>query len=263
MGWLSGSSKGPSQVPGWALTANDFIDRAVLVVLLSVMWIVFTLLGLVVLGAAPATCSAADILRTRREDRTVHVFADMWRGYRQNFVRANTRMLPLMFVQVCAALTIWMMMQQGGMGPMLVVSLGVAVVALAWSTASLSMVVANARVRRQDLLVSYRLALLLPGAVPLRTLGVLALVAIWSVIAVTIPLVGFLLGAGIALEICGAMLANAVDDLLERIDTESRAEVGVDHSQEDMGASRLAAAAAHDAARQEALRRESGADNTP
>ena len=61
--------------------------------------VVLTLLGLVVLGVAPASCAAADAYISGREGDRVRVWRTMWTSYRSQFVRANTRMLPLLVVQ--------------------------------------------------------------------------------------------------------------------------------------------------------------------
>ena len=95
----SGGPGGPSQVPGWVLSANEVIERLFLMVRIHLLWCVLTLLGLVVLGLAPATAAAADALIASREGGRLRVLPVMWDSYRRQFVRVNARMLPLMAVR--------------------------------------------------------------------------------------------------------------------------------------------------------------------
>lgn len=235
------------------MRANGVIDRAVSVIALSVMWILLSALGLIAFGVAPATCAVADVLRARREGRGSHLFSELWSGYRRAFVRANARMLPLMAVQVAAIWSMRTAMASGGMDVLHVAMAGVGVAALAWSTASLAMIVACERIRRQDLAVSYRLALLMPGALPFRAVITLALVAIWALVCATVPVLVIILGAGLALDVTGMMLSRSADELLERLDANAQPEFGLPEETDGH-----VETAAHEATSVQAARQETG-----
>jgi len=207
-------------VPAWVLWGNDLIDRALLVVMVSLLWILTSALGLVVLGVAPATCAGADLLRDRREGRHVRVLAGWWGGVRREVVRANVRMLPLMVVQVSAVMTLWLAFQRGST-PGGVIAIGVAAIVLVWVTAAVAAIVACARLRRQEVLVTWRVTLLLPGALPVRSLLQLVLTGAWSLLCVAAPPLAVMLGAGVALDLCGAVLARPIDALLAQVDESS------------------------------------------
>ncbi|MGJ9384670.1 YesL family protein [Salipaludibacillus sp. CF4.18] len=66
---------------------------------LNILWVVFTLVGLVVLGLGPAT--AATFAVTRKwitEDVEIAIFPTFWRSYRTEFLRANFFTLGMAFV---------------------------------------------------------------------------------------------------------------------------------------------------------------------
>jgi uncharacterized membrane protein YesL len=198
------------------------------------LWIALSALGLFVLGIAPATCAVADVLRRKREGYGVKLLSGTWSFYRREFVRSNLRMLPLMLVQFAAIGTIRTAFAGGVLGAPQVLTVGISVAGLAWSTVSLAMMVACERIRRQDFLVTYRLALLLPGALPFRSIAVLVLVTLWASVCITIVPLAILLGAGIAAELTGVLLTRHVDSLLERIDLATTSRLSLnDHGSGD------------------------------
>lgn len=215
----SGGPGGPSQVPGWVLSANEVIERLFLMVRIHLLWCVLTLLGLVVLGLAPATAAAADALIASREGGRLRVLPVMWDSYRRQFVRVNARMLPLMAVQAGALVTLWIIFS-GAVASiaMIVVLTSVSAASIGWSTASLAAILANPRLRRQDLLVTWRLALLMPGALPVRTILLLVLVAVWSLVSVLIVPLSVLVGTAAALDLTIGLLGRRIQEILAQID---------------------------------------------
>lgn len=210
---------GPAQVPEWVLHANAVIERLYLLLRINVLWMALTLLGLVVLGLAPATVAAVDALLESKKGAAVRVLPMMWRTYRAQLIAANTRLLPLHIVQV-GALTTLVLAFSGAIASaaLMVVAVIGAGISLAWTTAALAALLASPRLRRQDLLVCYRIALLIPGALPLRAIGLVLLAALWSLLSVVIAPLGVLVGAAAALDLAVGMFGRSTDELLARID---------------------------------------------
>ncbi|NHI17340.1 YesL family protein [Microbacterium excoecariae] len=89
--------------PTWALRAHAASEWVLWVVTINALWWVFTLAGLGLFGAAPATFAAAELTRRQlRGERTrpVREFASAWR---REFLRANALLGPFL---VAAALLI-------------------------------------------------------------------------------------------------------------------------------------------------------------
>lgn len=201
------------------MRANEAIERVFLLLRVSVLWTLLSLLGLVALGIAPASVAAADALIASRHGARVAVLPVMWRSYREQLVAANLRMLPLLLVQLGAAAMLWIVLGGGAPGTAGAFVLGGAAVAsLTWCTASLAVIVAVPRVRRQDPLVTWRLALLLPGTVPLRFLGLILGLGVWVVVCSLLWPLALLLGAGTAIDLATTLLGRRVELLLEDLD---------------------------------------------
>ncbi|MGY5763620.1 DUF624 domain-containing protein [Brachybacterium sp. DNPG3] len=209
---------GPTEVPGWGLRMNEIIEHIWLLVRVSVLWAGLSLLGLVVLGIAPATCAAADALTAARRGDRVRPARLMWRSWREHLVRANVRMLPLMIVQAGAVATLRLLAAgaaDGGAETLLVGA--VAVVSAGWTTVALAAIVAAPRVRRQDLLVAWRLAVLMPGMLPGRAIGLLLLLVVWLYACLMLWPLALLLGAGVAADLATGILGRRIAELLEQI----------------------------------------------
>jgi len=206
------------------MRANEAFERVFLLLRISVLWALLSLLGLVVLGIAPASVAAADVVIASRHGAKVPVLATMWRSYRDQLVAANVRMLPLLLVQLGAAAMLWIVLGGGAPGTVGAYVLGGAAVAsLSWCTASLAVIVAVPRVRRQDPLVTWRLALLVPGTVPLRFLGLILGLGVWIVVCSLLWPVALLLGAGTAIDLATSLLGRRVELLLEDLDLSAAA----------------------------------------
>lgn len=216
----SGLRPGPTEVPAWVIRGNELIERTYLMVRVSVMWAMFTLLGLVVVGIAPASCAAADVLIESRTNHSIRVLPIMWRSFRRQLVRANARMLPLLAVQAGSLMTLWIAtVGLAGSSVMTVLLGAVAAVSGGWATASLSTIAVSPRLRRQDLVVTWKLAILLPGALPLRSLGLLLGLMIWVLACYIVWPLTIVLGAGVAIEIAVALFTRRIGDLLEDLES--------------------------------------------
>lgn len=198
---------------------NEMIEHVYLVLRINIVWTLLSLLGLIVAGVAPAGAAAGDAFIASRHGAPVKVLPLMWESYRRQFVSANLRMLPLMVVQLGSASMIWIVLGGGtANSTMAVVLSGIAVVSAAWSTVSVALLMTVPRVRRQDVLVAWRLAILLPGAVPLRFIGLILLLAVWIVVCTVLWPVALLVGAATGIDIATTLLSRRVELLLEDLE---------------------------------------------
>lgn len=215
----SGGPEGPQQVPGWVMSANELIERLFLLLRINTVWWILTLLGAVVLGLAPATAAAADALLTSREQPRLRVLPLMWRRFRAGLVRTNLQMLPLFAVQA-GALAMLVIAFSGAVtsATSMVALVAVAAISLPWATTTLAAILTSPRLRRQDLTVTWRIALLVPGALPMRTLALIGGLTLWILLCGLIPPVALLVGAAGALDLAIGLLGRRVAALLEEID---------------------------------------------
>lgn len=211
-------SAGPSTVPAWVLRSNEGIESVLRVVRVSLVWSLLSLLGAVVVGTIPATCAAAHVFALAAEDRRPPVLRTMWKIWREELVRANLRALPFAVVQVSAVTALALALSgHGGGRALMVIGVATAAVTLGWSTVSLAILVAAPRVRRQDLILAWRLLLLAPGALPFPSLLLVVLILLWTVICLVVPLLGLLCGAGGAAQAARSVVGRRMEDLLERL----------------------------------------------
>lgn len=206
---------GPQQVPGWAMTANNAIDALLLILRVTVVWWALTLLGLVIVGIFPATCAAGDVMRDRRAGGAAPVVRTMWATYRRELVGANLRLLPLGLVQLSGVSTIFLALRGGVPQPWMVAPVMIlAACAVGWATASAAVLATVPRLRRQDLLVSLRVSLLAPGAVPLAAALTVLSVAAIVLASYLVPPLGALLGAGAAVQAASTLVGRRAEELL-------------------------------------------------
>ncbi|QDG68210.1 DUF624 domain-containing protein [Pseudarthrobacter sp. NIBRBAC000502772] len=84
--------------------AYSFFDTLLWIACLNMLWIIFTLLGLGVLGAGPATAAAQILVRRRARGEAAPLLKSFTREYFANFVRANALALSVMAVAVALAM---------------------------------------------------------------------------------------------------------------------------------------------------------------
>lgn len=215
---------GPSEIPSWAMRMNEAIERVAVLVLMSLTWLVLTVAGLVLFGIGPATTAAAEVVLALREGERARVLPRMRRTFREEIVRANLRMLPLLLVQGGALMLLWIATAGLAGGPGATLALGVvAAIAGAWTTIALAAIAVSPRVRRQDPLVCWRLVLLLPGALPLRAVALVLLVLLWSLACSLLWPLALLLGPAVAVEFAAALLSRRITELLAQIDASTAA----------------------------------------
>lgn len=205
-----------SAPPVWATRVREAVEHLHVVFTVHLAWLGLTLLGLVVAGIAPASCAAGAALTEFRRHEKVRVLPLMWAVYRREFVRSSVRMLPLLAVQLIAVAMLWQM--AGGLEtrPALTAVLGIlAALSTGWTTVALAALAVAPRVRDQALLVSWRLALLMPGALPLRSLALVLLLFAWTMVASLAWPLAVLLGGGLAIDWAVGLLGKRIELLLE------------------------------------------------
>ena len=79
-------------------------------------------------------------------------------------------------------------------------------------------ILASPRLRRQELTVTWRIALLVPGALPMRAVALIGGLTLWILLCGLIPPVALLVGAAGALDLAIGLLGRRIVALLEKID---------------------------------------------
>lgn len=201
---------------GPSVRRGEVLASLWLLVRITVWWALLTGLGLVVLGIGPATVAAADVLLAARHGERVAVAATMWSGYCDRFVGANLRMVPLLVVEAGALAMVLLAAGGAVEGAVSVAVLGtLAAVSAGWALSALALIAAVPRVRDQDLLVTWRLALLLPAALPLRCALLSALVLLWTLLCWLVWPLAVLAGPAVPIALAVRLLARRTALLLE------------------------------------------------
>jgi uncharacterized membrane protein YesL len=84
--------------------AYSFFDTLLWIACLNLLWILFTLLGLGVLGAGPATAAAQIAVRKRAQGDAAPLLRSFGANYFRNFGRANVLALPVMAAAVALSM---------------------------------------------------------------------------------------------------------------------------------------------------------------
>lgn len=88
----------------WSARAYSFFDTLLWIACLNMLWLAFTVLGLGVLGAGPATAAAQILVRKRAKGEAARLLPAFAHEYVRNFVRGNALALPIMGVAVALAM---------------------------------------------------------------------------------------------------------------------------------------------------------------
>lgn len=100
--------------------AYSFFDTLLWIACLNLLWIAFTLLGVGVLGAGPATAAAQILVRRRAGGEAAPLLRSFTAEYFRNFVRANALALPVMVVAGALAMNWNYFAGAGGLLPELI-----------------------------------------------------------------------------------------------------------------------------------------------
>jgi uncharacterized membrane protein YesL len=89
---------------GFGLRAYTFFDTLLWIACLNMLWIVFTLLGGVVLGAGPSTAAAHILIREKVQGNAVPLMRRYAKEYFKNFGKGNALGVPVLVVAAALAL---------------------------------------------------------------------------------------------------------------------------------------------------------------
>lgn len=174
-----------------------WLQLATRLVLVQVMMAALTVLGLGVLGAAPAATAAARVAGPIRRDEAIPVVGTMWRTWRSTFWRANLAAAPAAVLAVAAAGNLALLAVGGVEVPAPAGTLLASLSALTGLLAVLVWLIAavlggEAGSTPGQVL---RAAVLLPLATPGTALSMLVTLAGVALIVTTVPVLGALCGA--------------------------------------------------------------------
>lgn len=170
-------------------------------VLVQVMVAALTVLGLGVLGAAPAATAAARVVGPIRRDEALPIVRTMWRTWRTVFWRANLATAPAALLASAAAGNL-VLLTAGGTG--VPAPAGALLASLAALTALLAVLVWLIAVVLSSEEGSapgqvLRAAVLLPLAAPFTALSMLVTLMGVALIVATVPVLGALCGASVVI----------------------------------------------------------------
>jgi uncharacterized membrane protein YesL len=86
----------------WSVRAHSAFSLIAWCVALNALWIIFTLLGGIVFGLAPATVAACVLVRRRMRGESIH-FRDFAMTWRRELLRGNAVLLPVLVPTVLLA----------------------------------------------------------------------------------------------------------------------------------------------------------------
>ncbi|MGO4591528.1 YesL family protein [Paenarthrobacter sp. 2TAF44] len=89
---------------GFGFRAYTFFDTLLWIACLNMLWIVFTLLGGVVLGAGPSTAAAHILIREKVQGNAVPLMRRYAKEYFKNFGKGNALGVPVLVVAASLAL---------------------------------------------------------------------------------------------------------------------------------------------------------------
>ena len=197
----------------------EWLQLGTRLVLVQSVMVALTVLGLGVLGAAPAATAAARVVGPIRRDEAIPVVTTMWRTWRSTFWSANLACAPAGALAVAAAGNL-VLLTTGGAGVpapagTLLVSLA-ALIGLLSLVAWLIAAVLGAEEGSSPGQV-LRTAVLLPLAAPGTAVSMLVTLTGVALIAVVVPVWGVLCGASVAILAVELLVSTRRRLLQERL----------------------------------------------
>ncbi|QKJ20584.1 YesL family protein [Microbacterium hominis] len=126
--------------PTWALRLHDAFEWISWVLTVNALWYLFTILGGVVLGAAPASAVASELTRRRLRGEAFPVLHEFSRSWRRHFRDANVALLPGFGASALLLVGVLGMAQAGSLGSAFgVIAVGALSVATAVTTVAVTM----------------------------------------------------------------------------------------------------------------------------
>ena len=197
----------------------EWLQLGTRLVLVQSVMVALTVLGLGVLGAAPAATAAARVVGPIRRGEAIPVVTTMWRTWRSTFWSANLACAPAGALAVAAAGNL-VLLTTGGAGVpapagTLLVSLA-ALIGLLSLVAWLIAAVLGAEEGSSPGQV-LRTAVLLPLAAPGTAVSMLVTLTGVALIAVVVPVWGVLCGASVAILAVELLVSTRRRLLQERL----------------------------------------------
>lgn len=175
--------------PTWALRLHAMFDWVLWILVVNALWYVFTLLGAIVLGAAPAAAAASALTRRRLRGEVFPAVPAFWREWRRGFVDANLALGPGFAVVALLGLGVGMAVSGSLGSPFGIVSLVALAIAATVTAIAVPMYAHYDLPRRAYLVTASRWML---RNLPHVFVLVLAAVAVLAVSAVVPGIVPFL-----------------------------------------------------------------------
>ncbi|MFC4402684.1 YesL family protein [Gracilibacillus xinjiangensis] len=100
----------------WAGSIMQMLDKAVKLVWMNCLWVIFTLIGGIVLGVMPATASVSFLVRKMIKNEEIeNVFQEFWKYYKNSFKSSNIIGLSFWVVGLFLFVDITFLIQMEGM----------------------------------------------------------------------------------------------------------------------------------------------------
>ena len=197
---------------GWSERLMGWLRVVTQLVALNLLWLAGTAVGLVVLGAGPATAAASPLADAAlRGQPSEHLVGDFVRTYRSRWARANALVAPFWAVAALVVADVAALAAAPGSVTGVFVY-GIGAVAL-YATAAVAFLV-PADERSDDTVPrTWRFALLAPAVFPATAVAVLLPVAVVALLAWTWPVVAVLVGVSLPLALTGRLVRSRLDAL--------------------------------------------------
>ncbi|GIE95636.1 YesL family protein [Paractinoplanes rishiriensis] len=100
----------------WVIKLYEAADEVVWAAKINMLWLLFTLVGGVLLGVGPATVAAYTLARRHALDESFQAFPAFLAVYRREFVRGSLLFLPVLGVSVFLVSNYFYFASMGGVG---------------------------------------------------------------------------------------------------------------------------------------------------
>lgn len=198
-------------------TLMVWLRIATRLVLVQLMAIALTLLGLVLLGAAPAATATARVVGPVRRDESLPIVRTMWVTWRASLLRSNLAAAPSGALALAAGTNLLLLLAvlPVGGGPSTMLGLVVAAAVVVLVLALLAWLIATTLLADPDLSAgeALRASVLFPLAFPGTALSLLVTLAAVGLVCATVPPVAVLWG-GSATMLATELLVSARRRLL-------------------------------------------------
>ncbi|WP_138417895.1 YesL family protein [Aquibacillus sediminis] len=154
---------------------------------LNVLWVLFTILGLVLLGFFPASAATFSLIRLWIQGRSTPIFQKFWSEYKQSFLRANGLGWPLVPIYLFAVVLLrWSLVNDSSFSLIVMLLVTISIMIASFYTIYLFPVFTHYNVGVKDIL---KYTFFITAAYPHYAFGMLLT---WVLISVVFLYTGFL-----------------------------------------------------------------------